>query len=157
MLLAFRKPASQGPVSDADATPDRNMDDGFECSARRQENAPTSQFLHNHIRQNIGPAQGLRRGRQPAGQCPHVRGRKRAHLHFLEQQGEVLAACLRALEISIDLAMIGTNLPRQEPQGAGRQDLTIRERSARKSQHRQNAGQAQPVRRLVLSHDQIQI
>ena len=55
------------------------------------------------------------------------------------------------------LAMIGTNLPRQEPQGAGRQDLTIRARSARKSQHRQNAGQAQPVRRLVLSHDQIQI
>ena len=116
--MAFRKPASQGPVRDADATPDCNVDDGFECSARRQENSPTSQFLHNHIHQNIGPAQGLRSRRQPAGQCPHVRRRKWAHLHFLEKQGEVLAACLRALEISVDLAMIGADLPRQKPQDA---------------------------------------
>lgn len=69
----------------------------------------------------------------------------------------MLAACLRTFEISVDLAMIGADLPRQESQDAGRQDLTIREWSIWKSQHRQNAGQAQPVRRFVLSHDQVEI
>lgn len=144
-------------MGDTDAAPDRNVDDGFERPARRQENAPAAQFLHNHLRQCIGPAQGLRRRRQPAGQRPHVRRRERAHLYPLEKQGEVFSACLRAFEISIDLAMIDADLPRQEPQNAWRQFLTIRERSAWKSQYRQNAGQSQPVRCTVLPHDQIEI
>ena len=69
----------------------------------------------------------------------------------------MFSACLRTLKISIDLAMIDADLPRQEPQDAWRQDLTICERPAWKSQRCQYTGQTQPVRRTVLPHDQIEI
>lgn len=78
------------------------MNNGFKRRARWQENSPTPQFLHHHIRQYIGPAQGLRGWRQPTRQNTHVCGRKRTNLHSIEEQGEMLAPGLRTLEIVID-------------------------------------------------------
>ncbi|EJT01216.1 hypothetical protein RCCGE510_30791 (plasmid) [Rhizobium sp. CCGE 510] len=104
-----------------------------------------------------GLAQALRGRRQPAGERFHVRGRKRAHFHPVEKQGEMLASCLRALEIAIDLAVIDADLPCQKPQNARRQDLAIRKRSAGISQQGHDTGKAQPVRGLVLPHDQVEI
>ena len=69
----------------------------------------------------------------------------------------MLTPGLRALEIRIDLAVIDANLPCQKPQNAKRQDLAIRKRPAGISQQGYDTGKAQPVRGLVLPHDQVEI
>ncbi|GCA53776.1 hypothetical protein KGO5_06248 [Sinorhizobium sp. KGO-5] len=113
-------------MSNPNAAPDRHMNDSFERRARRQESSPTSQFLHYHICQYIGLAHGLCGRRQPTGQYPHICRDKRAHLHSIDKQREMLASGLRPFEITIDLTMIDADLPRQKPQDARRQDFAIR-------------------------------
>lgn len=101
-------------MSNTNAAPDCHMNDGFERWPRWQKNSPASQFFHDHIRQYIGLAQGLRGRCQPACECPHVRRHKRTHLHSVEKQGQMLAPRLWALEITIDLMVIDADLPRQK-------------------------------------------
>ena len=69
----------------------------------------------------------------------------------------MLTPGLRALEVTIDLVVVDADLPCQKTQNARRQDLAIRKRSAGISQQGQDAGQAQPVRGLVLPHDEVEI
>lgn len=91
------------------------MNDGFKCRAPWKKNTATVQFFYHHIRQCIGLAQRLRGGRQPAGERFYISRHEGPHPHPVEKQNEMLATDLRALEITIDIAVIDADLPRQKP------------------------------------------
>lgn len=53
--------------------------------------------------------------------------------------------------------MIDAEQPRQKPEDARRQDLTVREWPTRIAQRGQNTGKTQPVRGLLLPHNLVEV